>query len=140
MRFIAADDLVRICEDMDMENGDEPNLERILRKHGVDPWHLLQAKAHLKGLRAVDLERNPPEPAAIGRVPATVRRQHSVVPVTVMVDRWTQAEVLVLALSDGTNIAAMDAVREVCGCKVQPVLASPEQIAAALATIDSGAD
>ncbi|MGV3721401.1 MAG: hypothetical protein ACO1SX_10880 [Actinomycetota bacterium] len=104
-------------------------------EQGVNPWHIFQARAHLAGMRAVDLEKHRPEPSALSRVPVAVLRQHGVAPVTIMVREGTQEEVFVVAVADAANIAAIDAVREVCGCKVQPVLASPEQIAAALAAL-----
>lgn len=121
---------------------DEDELDRIERMYlaqGVKPFHLLQAKAHLAGMRAIDLEKNVPTPDAVRRLSAAICRQHSVVPVIVVEDR-TRDEVLVIAVADASNFAGLDAVREACGCKVQPVLAAREQITAALTALDTAED
>jgi len=114
------------------------DLGKVLEEQGVNPFHILQAKAHLAGMRAVDLSKNAPEPAAIKLVPPHTAQRHQVIPVTRMKDQTGQ-EVLVLALADASNIMAVDDVRMACGLKVQPVLASADQIAEAITKHYAGA-
>ncbi|MCC2672568.1 MAG: type secretion system protein (GspE) [Armatimonadetes bacterium] len=115
------------------------DLGKVFEDQGVNPFHILQAKAHLAGMRAVDLTKNNPEMSAITLIPAHTAQRHQVVPITRMKDQTGQ-EVLVLALADPSNIMAVDDVRMACGLKVQPVLVSPEQIADALTKFYSGTD
>lgn len=138
--IITPHDLARILAEPGMNPSDGEQLRRALEAQGVNPWHIFQAKAYLAGMRAVDLEKHRPEPHALSRVPAAVLRRQNVVPVTVMLREGTREEVLVLAVADAANIVGLDAVREACGCKVQPVLATPEQVAAALAALDTAGD
>ncbi|MGV3723993.1 MAG: GspE/PulE family protein [Actinomycetota bacterium] len=114
------------------------DLGKVLEEQGVNPFHILQAKAHLAGMRAVDLTKNAPEPAAIKLVPPHTAQRHQVCPVARMKDQSGQ-EVLVLALGDPSNIMAVDDVRMASGLKVQPVLASADQIAEQIAKHYAGA-
>jgi hypothetical protein len=104
--------------------------EILVEELGVKPFQLLQARAYLARMQAVDLTQNPPDPAALGLVSRKLAREHAVVPLA----RRTQddIEVLYVAISDPGNLAALDAVRAATGMKVQPVLVSEEQLADAL--------
>jgi len=98
----------------------------IAQNYGIDPFNILRAKAYLVNLQAVDLKKTPPEPSAINLVPPHVAQRHNVVPVT----RRSQngQDILVIAMSDPSNVMAIDAVSAACRLKVQPVLATPDQI------------
>ena len=108
------------------------DLGKVFEDQGVNPFHILQAKAHLAGMRAVDLTKNNPETNAVTLVPGHVARRHGVIPITRMKDQTGQ-EVLVLAMADASNIMAVDDVRAASKLKVQPVLAAADQIASAIA-------
>jgi type IV pilus assembly protein PilB len=104
----------------------------LVENHKVKPFQVLQAEAFLHNMKAIDLTQNQPEPSAINLVPAHLAQRHKVVPVMKSKDTGGR-EALVLALSDPTNIMAVDDVGRACALKVQPVLASVEQVADAIA-------
>jgi type IV pilus assembly protein PilB len=88
-------------------------------------------------MRAVDLTKNNPESGAVSMIPAHIAQRHQVIPITRMKDQSGQ-EVLVLALADASNIMAVDDVRMASGLKVQPVLASADQIGDAITKFYAG--
>jgi len=100
---------------------------------GVQPQHVLRAVAAQFSLKAVDLERNPPESAAVNIVPDHLARRHRAVPVR----RVTQngQELLYVAIADPHNIIAKDDFQSACKLKVDILLASREQIDSAIARL-----
>jgi type IV pilus assembly protein PilB len=96
----------------------------------VNRFHVLQATAHLHGMKAVDLTKNPPEASAINLVPPAVAQRAKVIPVTRMSQNGQ--DLLIVALSDPSNVMALDDVGRACKLKVQPVLALADQIAEAI--------
>jgi type IV pilus assembly protein PilB len=114
------------------------DLGKVLEEQGVNPFHVLQAKAHLAGMKAVDLTKNNPDLGAVRLVPPHTAQRHQVIPVTRVKDQTGQ-DVLILALADPSNIVAVDDVRMACGMKVQPVLAFPDQVADAISKFYAGA-
>lgn len=107
------------------------DLGKVFEEMGVNPYHVLTAKAHLAGMRPVDLAKNNPETSAVSLVPAHLANRHRAIPVTKIKDQAGQ-DVLVVALADPSNIMAVDDIRMACGLKVQAVLASADQVASAL--------
>ena len=69
----------------------------LLHDFHVKPFNLLQAKAHLAGLRAVDLKRNPPEATVIARWTPILAWRHRAVPIAARLERG--ARVLYVAVS-----------------------------------------
>jgi type IV pilus assembly protein PilB len=129
-RVITQEELSQAREMQEKTGGD---LKGILIEHfKVKPFQVLQAEAFLYKMKAVDLVQHQPEASAVNLVPAHVAQRHNVVPLMKTKDP-AGSESLVLALADPSNIMALDDVRQACGLKVQPVLASPEQVADAIA-------
>lgn len=117
----------QLAEAREIHTKKEIPLEDILaQNYQVDPFKILQAKAYLVNLHAVDLKKNPPEPSAINLVPPHVAQRHNVVPV--MRRSQNGQEMLVVAMADPSNVMAIDAVSAACRLKVQPVLATADQI------------
>jgi hypothetical protein len=57
--------------------------ETLMRDFGVKPFNILQPKAHVAGLRAVDLTRNPPEASVVARWTPILAWRHRAVPITI---------------------------------------------------------
>ena len=101
------------------------DLESILvEQHGCKPLQILQAKAHLHNLRAIDLAATPPDPNAVNLVPAHLAQRHRLIPLRKVSQNGQ--DVLVVALADPGNILAIDEVQMACRLKVQPVLAAAD--------------
>jgi type IV pilus assembly protein PilB len=113
------------------------DLGKVFEEMGVNPFHVLTAKAHLAGMRPVDLAKNNPETSAVNLVPGHLAQRHQAIPVTKIKDQ-TGTDVLVVALADASNIMAIDDIRMACGLKVQAVLASADQVASALTKFYAG--
>lgn len=62
--------------------GGFPDDETLIREFGVKPFTILQARAHLAGLRAVDLTRNPPEGSVDERWTPIFAWRHRAIPIT----------------------------------------------------------
>lgn len=103
------------------------NWEDLLKN--IPPFQVLQARAFLHNMRAIDLHQHPPTKEALHLVPASLAHRHGIVPVQLQHGR--SGPVLVLAISDPENTAALDEVRQATGVLAIPVLASEEQIRAA---------
>ena len=76
----------------------------------------------------VELDTMSIEAAAIDRVPADAARRYQVVPVAVLSD-----SVLIVAMSDPTNLKAVDDLFFLSRLRIEPVLASAGAIKRALA-------
>jgi type IV pilus assembly protein PilB len=106
-------------------------LENVLEQQfQVKPMQILTAKAHLNNMRAVDLTQMQPQPEAITLIGAELARRHQVVPLQKM--NQGGQDVLVVAVADPSDVAAMDEVTRACGMKVLAVLAAAEQVAEAI--------
>jgi len=92
----------------------------------VDAFKILQARAFLAKMQAVDLNKTIPQPNVLGLIPPHLAQRHKVVPVTKV--NQNGQEVLIVALSDPSNVMGIDAVAAACRLKVQPVLAQEMQI------------
>ncbi len=102
-------------------------LEDVLEtEFSVDPLRVLQARAHLHNMKAIDLHQRPPEPSAISLVPAAVAQRHKVMPITRTVSAGS--DVLVVAMTDPSNVMAIDAVQAAARIKIMPVLARTTQV------------
>jgi len=106
-------------------------LEEILvTDFGVPPFQMLQAKAFLHNMRAVDLEQVSPEADVLGRVPAEVARRVGILPLRLIWQGYGPC--LCVAVSNPEDLSGLDEVVRVAGVKVQPFLALAGQVARAL--------
>ncbi len=84
---------------------------------------IADAVADQLGLERIDLTTERPTEEAVARVPASLAERHEVVPVRL------EGEVLVLATTDPSDVAAMDDIRLTANArKVRPVVATPSGI------------
>ena len=100
--------------------------QTLMRLEIVQEDDIADAVATQLGLERVDLAVDHPSSEAIARVPANLAERHCVVPLRL------DGEVLVLATSDPSDVAAMDDVRLAARArKVRPVIATSSSIEAA---------
>lgn len=78
------------------------------------------------GVAAVDGDSLAPEPAVTQMIPATTARKYGIMPL-----RYAD-KVLTIAISDPTNVVAMDDLRFMTGYRVQPLVASERAIREAI--------
>ncbi|MFZ0158682.1 MAG: ATPase, T2SS/T4P/T4SS family [Kineosporiaceae bacterium] len=103
------------------------SLGRILVEHGVlSEAQLVQALAAQIGLPFVDLSDHAVDAHAVTLVSAAVCRRHAVLPIAVDDGR------LVLAMADPGNVFAVDDVRSMTGLEPRPVVATREDLFAAI--------
>jgi type IV pilus assembly protein PilB len=108
-------------------------LERLVVDRGlVTPEQLLQAMAEQHGLKVVNLEENKPTPESIKLVPENMAGVYKILPLTV------ESDTLTVVMSDPSNLAALDDLRNFLGVKqvvamLAPALAIEEATKAAYA-------
>ena len=102
-------------------------LGRVLVEQGaVTEGQLVAALASQIGLDFVDLTEYAVDGSALGRVSATVCRRHSVLPIG-----YDDGK-LVLAMADPGNVFALDDVRQLSGMDAKPVVATRDDLLAAI--------
>ena len=102
-------------------------LGRVLIEQGVlTESQLVAALATQIGLRFVDLSDFSVDGSAVGRVPGTVCRRHSAMPI------GFEDSKLLVAMADPANVFAIDDIRSLTGMDVKPVVATRADIAAAI--------
>ncbi|MCB0900211.1 MAG: type II secretion system protein GspE, partial [Actinobacteria bacterium] len=87
---------------------------------------VVQALATQIGMRFVDLTEVTLDGAALSKVPGSVCRRHSAIPIGFENGR------LVVAMSDPANVFAVDDIRSASGMTVVPVVATRTDVQAAL--------
>ena len=103
------------------------SLGRVLVEHGViSESQLVAALAEQIGLPFVDLGAHQVDAAATSVVPAAICRRHAVLPIGFADGR------LVLAMADPANVFAMDDVRSLTGLEPRPVVATRDDLLAAI--------
>jgi len=103
------------------------SLGRILVEHeALTEAQLVQALAAQIGLPFVDLADATVDGHAVSLVSAAVCRRHAVLPIAVEDGR------LVLAMADPGNVFALDDVRSLTGMEARPVVATREDLLAAV--------
>jgi len=103
------------------------SLGRVLVEHGVlSETQLVAALASQIGLPFVDLSETPVDPTAAATVPSAVCRRHVVLPIGYQEGR------LLLAMADPANVFALDDVRSLSGMEPRPVVATREDLLAAI--------
>ena len=93
----------------------------------ADESAAFEALARRHGLPAVQLGAMQIEPEAIARVPRHLVERHRVMPVAVL------ENVLVLAMIDPANLAAVDDVSFVTRLRIEPVVTTEVELARAIA-------
>ncbi len=103
-------------------------LGRVLVEHGVlTEAQLVAALASQVGLDFVDLSDHSVDGSAVGRLAPSVARRHTVLPIGFDADGRIQ-----LAMADPGNVFAIDDVRSMTGHEVRPVVATRDDLVAAI--------
>jgi type IV pilus assembly protein PilB len=103
-------------------------LGRILVERGViNETQLLSALAEQMSLEFVDLRDQQVDPMAVSLVPDALARRHGIIPIG-----FDQDGRLRLAMSDPANVLAIDDVRTITERAVVPVVATHEDVLAAI--------
>src|SRR5262245_29839653 len=117
----------QLQEAREVQKGTGQDIGDVLVEQGrINATQLLQARARVHGLRAVDVGAAPIDSGAINVVPVHVARRHCVIPLV------KQGDGLVVAVTDPTNVLALDELKSSSGLKIQMVLGSKEAIEAAI--------
>ena len=103
------------------------DLGNVLLDMGVDRPAVFKAKAHMAGVRFVDVSTFQIDPSAVNVVPAALANRHKIMPLAKKEDQ------LVVAMVDPTDIMATDDLKMATGnLKVTHVLGDPDAIEAAI--------
>jgi type IV pilus assembly protein PilB len=103
------------------------SLGRVLVDLGVlTEQQLVAALATQIGMKFVDLSDHPVDGSAVSRVPDTVCRRHTALPI------GYEDGKLVVAMADPANVFAIDDIRSVSGMEVRAVVATKADVAAAI--------
>jgi type IV pilus assembly protein PilB len=112
----------------------ESDLGKVLVGLGfVGEREVIQARAQEQGIAFADLDRVQIDSSALNIVPERIVRAHSAIPVK------KDGQNLYVAMSNTSNIAALDDIRMASGCRVIPVLAVSGAIEDAIRKNYSGA-
>lgn len=110
-----------------LRNERKEPLGKILVDEGiVSEEEIMEILAYQLGIPHVDMERYYIEPGIIEIVPEGLARKYNVIPI----QRYK--DVLVLAMSDPTNIYAIDEVKLISDMQIQPAIASRREIITAI--------
>lgn len=105
---------------------DDQHVRDLIENGVVTESQVASARAAQLGLPFVDLTEYPVDRAAVALVPIPVLRRYNVLPIGRDADR------LLLAMSDPSNVLAIDDVRAAVRMQVRPVMAEASDLAAAL--------
>ncbi|WP_294178392.1 GspE/PulE family protein [uncultured Schumannella sp.] len=105
---------------------DDQHVRELIDSGIVTESQVASARAAQLGLPFVDLTEYPVDRAAVALVPIPVLRRYNVLPIGRDADR------LLLAMSDPSNVLAIDDVRAAVRMQVRPVMAEASDLAAAL--------
>jgi type IV pilus assembly protein PilB len=104
------------------------SLGRVLVEQGIlSESQLVAALAQQIGLPFVDLEEFSVDGSATGRVSGTVCRRHTALPIG-----YDDDGKLLVAMADPGNVFALDDMRSLSGCDVRPVVATRNDVLAAI--------
>jgi type IV pilus assembly protein PilB len=95
--------------------------------HVPDPEKVRDAWSQQYRVPTIDLAAYEIERVALALVPKDVCKRHRAIPVSRV------GEALVVAIADPNDRAALDALASLTGLKIEPVLATADEIAAAIA-------
>ena len=122
---VSGDDL-GLATDEQQATGD-PLPEVLLRLKMLTAPQLYRVVADHLELDYVDLSEHQVDPSAVGLVPEAMARRHTMLPIG-----FSSTGVLLVAMSDPANVLAIDDARNVTDLEIQPVVAAPSDIAAAI--------
>ena len=122
---VTADDLSRAIDEQ--QGTGEPLPEVLMRLELLTAHQLYRVLADHLGLEFVDLAERQVDPSAIGLIPEAMARRHTMLPIGINGDG-----VLVVAMSDPSDVLAIDDARNVTDREIQPVVAVPRDIIEAL--------
>lgn len=105
---------------------DDQHVQELIENGVVTESQVASARAAQLGLPFVDLTEYPVDRAAVALVPMPVLRRYNVLPIGRDGDR------LLLAMSDPSNVLAIDDVRAAVRMQVRPVMAEASDLAAAI--------
>ncbi len=118
-----------LAEVRDAQNGSRRPLGQVLVERGlISEAQLLSALAEQQQLEFVELAGYPIDTMAASLVPESLARRHGVLPIG-----FADDGTLRLAMSDPADVLAVDDVRTVTGHRIQPVVATSDDIAQAIA-------
>src|SRR5262249_10965551 len=124
-RLITPEQLEEVRRVQERTGGD---IGEIMVERGlITPVQLLQARAHLYGLKPIDGRTAPGHRAAGAQVPERIARQHYVLPI------HQHGDLLIVAVTDPTNVLALHDLRSASGVRIQMVLGEREAIDEAIA-------
>jgi type IV pilus assembly protein PilB len=108
---------------LDLKKNDPRRLDEILLSQNlVSAVDLAQALAHAVGFEYVSLSEDRMDPAVVPLLSEKVLRKYAALPLRVEDGR------LVLAMSDPTNVLALDDMKTLAGYPIRPVVATEEDI------------
>ncbi len=112
---------------LEVQRNSSAPLGSILVSHAfLTEDQLLNALATQIGVTPWNLDKNRPTAAAMGKVPAEMCRAHNVLPVAV------KGDLLVLAMQDPQDLAAINAIRTHVGMRIEPVLVDQGRLVRAI--------
>src|SRR5579885_419102 len=94
--------------------------------------HVTEALAAQYGIPSVKLSEFPVDPAVVKLIPMEMATKHHVLPLV------RAGSSLTLAISDPSNVFALDDVKFLTGLHIEPVLASEEEIDELVSFLDEG--
>lgn len=101
--------------------------QALVSTRAITEARLVATLAAQVGLGFVDLSEHPVDPSAVARVPAALCRRSSVLPIGLDEHRR-----LLVAMADPGDVVALDDLRSITGLEVVPVVATREDLAAAV--------
>ncbi len=122
----------QLDESRKMQQATGGDLANALINVGINPRDVYESKAQEMGVPFVDLTVYKPAQDAITAVPEHVVKRLNVLPLK------KENNILYVAMSDTSNMAAVDDLRLVSRCTVRGVLAAPDQIEDALGKYYTG--
>ncbi len=127
-KVITQEQLVQARE---MQSKTGQDLAEVLKENfQVSAWHILTARGYMAGMKAIDLEKNPPDPSCLNLIQPRIANLHKIIPV--MKTAQNGQNILIVALADPNNLMALDDVQQATRIKPQPVLADAKQVEALL--------
>ncbi len=122
---VSGDDLGRAMDEQQATG--EPLPEVLLRLQLLSAHQLYRVLADHLGLQFVDLAEHQIDPGAVGLIPEAMARRHTMVPIG-----FGGQGALIVAMNDPSNVLAIDDARNVSDLEIQPVVAAPNEIVAAI--------
>ena len=121
-------------EALKVQKNTTEQLGRILVELGyVSERDVLRATAEQLGIPFLELDRTTVDEDVAKAIPQSVVQRYNAVPIRKTGNRLT------VAMTDPTNVFALDDIRLITGYEIDPVLATPDDISALMRSSDNGA-